>query len=119
MAVAAAEKPVDVIAVRLGAGMRRAREIAGVTQAELARRLSVPPGYVNRWESGGRRLDIETVEQAEQLMSLVPGTVLRCADFVDDGELIDLGSLSSEAQRAIRAILREFEAVNGDSTNGP
>lgn len=31
------------------------RELAGLTQSELARAVRVTPSTVNRWESGGRR----------------------------------------------------------------
>lgn len=117
-----AGEPVDEVAVRLGTGLRRAIEIADVTQAELARRLGVPPNYVSRWIAGsgsmGRRLDLETIEQAEHVMGLTPGTVLRHAQFVDDGTLIDVGSLPEGAQRSVRAILREYGVDGGEGVGG-
>jgi transcriptional regulator with XRE-family HTH domain len=119
LSVVAEEKAVDAVAVRLGEGLRGARGVAGIHQAELARRLGVPPNYVNRWEAGGRRLDIETIEQAEQVMSVPRGTVLRLAGYVSDGDLLDLGSLDAAAQRSIRAILREFKAVDSDGSDAP
>lgn len=38
--------------------MRAAREAAGVTQQELARRLGKPQSYVSKAEMGERRLDV-------------------------------------------------------------
>jgi transcriptional regulator with XRE-family HTH domain len=40
------------------ASLRIAREEAGVTQTELARRLGVPQQFVSRAELGVRRLDV-------------------------------------------------------------
>lgn len=107
--LAVVEKPLDPVAVRLGEGLRASRAIAGVNQRELARLLDVPPNYISRWETGVRRLELETIERAEQAMKLQPGTVFRSAGYVDDGDQLNLGSLDPSAQRAIRAILREFE----------
>lgn len=38
--------------------LREAREGAGLTQVELAKRLDVPQPFVSRYESGQRRLDL-------------------------------------------------------------
>lgn len=43
--------------------LRAAREAAGLTQVEVARRLGRPQSYVSKSESGERRLDV--VELAE------------------------------------------------------
>lgn len=111
------ERALDPVAVRLGDGLRRARTIAGCNQRQLARLLDVPPNYVSRWETGVRRLEFETIERAEQLMGLQPGTVFRCAGYVKDNAL-DLGSLTPESQKAIRAILRVFEDGSGEAVSG-
>ena len=42
----------DKIARELGDRIVRAREAAGITQAELGRRLGRPRGSVHRWENG-------------------------------------------------------------------
>jgi transcriptional regulator with XRE-family HTH domain len=118
------ERALDPVAVRLGDGLRQARTIAGCNQRQLARLLDVPPNYVSRWETGVRRLELETIERAEQVMQLQPGTVFRCAGYVEDNGL-DMGSLDPAAQKAIKAILRAFggdtsgEAVRRDGDDGP
>ena len=48
--------------------LRAARETAGLTQVEVARRLGRPQSYVSKSESGERRLDVvELLELAEVL----------------------------------------------------
>lgn len=127
--VAEVEKMTDEVAIRLGRGLREARARAGITAAELARRLSaaglsdtsIPPNYVSRWEAGGRRLDVETITMAEQVMKLRAGTVFRLAGYVDDGDLIDVGTLPPWSQRSVRAILKDAgheELVSGNGEDG-
>jgi transcriptional regulator with XRE-family HTH domain len=48
---------------RLLASLRRAREKAGLTQHDVARRLGTYGSYVSKCESGERRIDV--VELAE------------------------------------------------------
>jgi transcriptional regulator with XRE-family HTH domain len=48
---------------RLLTALRRARERAGLTQLEVARRLGTYASYVSKCESGERRVDV--VELAE------------------------------------------------------
>jgi transcriptional regulator with XRE-family HTH domain len=38
--------------------LREARSEAGLTQAELSRRLGCPQSFVSKYESGERRLDL-------------------------------------------------------------
>jgi transcriptional regulator with XRE-family HTH domain len=42
----------------LRAILRDARIAAGLTQVDLAKRLSVPQSFVSKYESGERRLDV-------------------------------------------------------------
>ena len=44
--------------------IRRARRRAGISQAELARRLATKQPVVARWESGARTPSLETVARA-------------------------------------------------------
>lgn len=109
MVVAEAEKQVDEVAVRLGTGLKLARESVDMKQAELARRLGVIPNQIWRWETGERRLAPETIERAETVMGTPRGTVFRLAGYVDDDGLVDVGSLPAWASRSIKAILRDVE----------
>lgn len=43
---------------RLRAALREARKAAGLTQAQVGERLGRPQSYVNKYESGERRLDM-------------------------------------------------------------
>ena len=53
----------DSRAQELRRRLREAREVLGLTQAELARRLSKPQSFVSKFETGERRLDL--IEFAE------------------------------------------------------
>jgi transcriptional regulator with XRE-family HTH domain len=69
---------------RLLALLRETREGAGVTQAELARRLGRPQSFVSKIEGGERRLD--PVEFAAVFLALGadPGEAMReIAGLVD------------------------------------
>ena len=48
---------------KLTAQLRTVRSQAGVTQAELARRLKLPQSFVSKYESGERRLDLVELRQ--------------------------------------------------------
>jgi transcriptional regulator with XRE-family HTH domain len=50
--------------------IRRARESAGITQAELARRLGVSPPLVARWESPSGHPKPATLERIAEALSL-------------------------------------------------
>lgn len=115
------------LAVRLGRGLRAAREIAGITQEELADRLAgagtkggtkTPKNYVGRWEIGSRGLDLAVIEKAEEVMGLTRGTIFRLSGFVDDGELIDLGSLAPGVRQAVEDIVRALGSTNRGGADG-
>lgn len=50
--------------------IRRIRESAGISQAELARRLGVTQAAVARWESGRRRAKIDTLHRIATALGL-------------------------------------------------
>lgn len=47
--------------------LRQARQEAGLTQAEVARRLGKPQSYVSKCESGERRVDVVELAQFARL----------------------------------------------------
>lgn len=47
-----------------------AREDAGMTQVEVATKLSKPQSYVSKYESGDRRLDVTEFVQIADILSL-------------------------------------------------
>jgi transcriptional regulator with XRE-family HTH domain len=53
-----------------GEVIRRARRRAGLSQAELARRLGTKQPVVARWESGARAPTLETVARAVEACGL-------------------------------------------------
>ena len=50
--------------------LRELRDDAGLTQAELARRLRRPQSFVSRLEAGQRRLDVVELEAIAQVFGL-------------------------------------------------
>lgn len=47
--------------------LKRARIEAGMTQAEVAKRIGKPQSYISKCESGERRLDITEVNKLAKL----------------------------------------------------
>lgn len=68
----------------LGEVVLRARERAGLKQADVAAKLGLPPSYLSKVESGTRRLDV--IE------------LIRIAEAIG----IDPAALVSEVQRSLR-----------------
>ena len=56
--------------------LARAREDAGMTQAQVATKLGKPQSYVSKYESGDRRLDVTEFIQIADLLSLDVGVFL-------------------------------------------
>jgi transcriptional regulator with XRE-family HTH domain len=60
--------------------LRQLRREAGLTQADVAKRLDVPQSFVSKYESGERRLDvIELRHVAEAIGTTLDALVLRLA----------------------------------------
>ncbi len=57
--------------------LRKARLDAGLTQADVARRLGKPQSFVSKCESGERRLDVVEVESFAKLYGKPPAYFLR------------------------------------------
>lgn len=56
------------------------RKEAGVTQAQLAKRLGVPQSHVSKYEHGIRRLDMIEVRQVIDALDVKPGAFLKRLD---------------------------------------
>lgn len=57
--------------------LRRLRDDAGLSQAELARRLSRPQSYVSKIETGERRLDVAELRLMSEALGLDVVKVVR------------------------------------------
>jgi transcriptional regulator with XRE-family HTH domain len=57
--------------------LKAAREEAGLTQKELADRLSEPQSFVSRFESGERRLDVVEYIHVSRALEIDPVALLR------------------------------------------
>ena len=61
---------------RLVALLKAAREKAGLTQIQLARRLGKYRTYVSKYETGERQLDVIEFLAVAEALDLEPGKVL-------------------------------------------
>jgi len=57
--------------------LRRAREEAGLTQNEAARRLHRPQSFVSKCESGERRVDVVELIQFCRVYGITTGNLLK------------------------------------------
>jgi transcriptional regulator with XRE-family HTH domain len=60
--------------------LRKAREAAGLTQIEAARRLGRPQSFVSKCESGERRVDVVELAQFCRVYGVSPGIFLKKLD---------------------------------------
>lgn len=62
---------------RLCTLLREARDKAGLTQQQVARRLNRPQSYVSKYESGERRLDVIEFIRISKALELMPDSILK------------------------------------------
>ena len=60
----------------LGEVLVRARERAGLKQADVAARLGLPASYLSKIESGTRRLDVVELIRIAEAMGLDPAEIV-------------------------------------------
>ncbi|HEV3272887.1 MAG TPA: helix-turn-helix transcriptional regulator [Candidatus Methylacidiphilales bacterium] len=60
--------------------LRKAREAAGLTQIEAARRLERPQSFVSKCESGERRVDVVELAQFCRVYGVTIGNFLKKLD---------------------------------------
>ena len=60
----------------LGEVLVRARERAGLKQAEVAARLGLPASYLSKIESGTRRLDVVELIRMAEAMGVDPAALI-------------------------------------------
>jgi transcriptional regulator with XRE-family HTH domain/Zn-dependent peptidase ImmA (M78 family) len=70
----------DAHQIGLGRRVATLREAAGLTQAELARRLHVTQSAVSRIESGSRRLSAAQLVRLAEILGIEPGVLLATDD---------------------------------------
>lgn len=67
--------------------LRRARQAAGVTQAQLAERLGTAQSVVARWESGSRSPSFDTIIRALRACGFEPQVELAERDLGEEALL--------------------------------
>jgi transcriptional regulator with XRE-family HTH domain len=60
--------PYDIAYLELRRALKDLREAKHLTQAQLARKLSVPQRFVSKFETGERRLDVIETDQICQAL---------------------------------------------------
>lgn len=98
----------DELYKHLGRALKAAREEAGMSAQQLADQLGVTDLTVYRWESGGRRIDLDVLQRIHGVLGLRKGELLRAAGVVDEGRLVDLDALPPELRRVFVTLLRDF-----------
>jgi transcriptional regulator with XRE-family HTH domain len=63
--------------------LRSARREAGLTQAQLAKRLRRPQSFVSKYEQGERRLDVVEFVDVAAALGMDPAAFLRNIPFRD------------------------------------
>lgn len=58
-----------------------ARQSAGLTQVQLARRLRRPQSFVSKYENGERRLDVVEFLEVARALRVDPASFLRRLDL--------------------------------------
>lgn len=93
-----------------GAVIRRARLRAGISQAELARRLGSKQPVVARWETGTRSPSLETVARAVDACGLALDVAVVARDEGEDALLREWQRISpAERMRRNEEMLRTEE----------
>ncbi len=67
---------------KLTAALRKARETAGLTQAEVAAKLNVYDSFLSKVESGERRIDVIELIQLLKLYGVDVTAFLRTAGLI-------------------------------------
>lgn len=105
--VSAARKAVDPQKLRVGQLIKRARNAAGWSQADLAKRIGVTAGAIGQWEIGYSNLGRTKLIEVSRVLNLPLGSLLDEAGIDDvtlsprTRETVELdGQLVAEARLA-------------------
>ena len=90
--------------------IRRARTEAGLTQAELARRMGTKQPVVARWESGDRSPAYDTVLRALSACGFDVDTVLTPVDPQTEAQIQRWAQLTPDERLVLNQELLETEA---------
>lgn len=88
----------------IGTRIKLLREAAGLSQAELARKLSISRSSVNAWESGLSAPTAVYIIEMAKLFHCSSDYIL----CIDEGQKIDLAGLTVEEVRILYDLLTYF-----------
>jgi transcriptional regulator with XRE-family HTH domain len=106
-----ADRPRRQTLSRLDAGalIREARILAGLSQAELARRVETHQPVVSRWERGEEVPRLETLARVLQACGFEADLVFRRHDDVDRSQVI--GALAQSPEDRVGTVERVGELI--------
>lgn len=83
----------------LGRGIRGARRVAGLTQAELAERIGVPQSRISEWECGAHAPGGEMLRQVQAELG---------ADLVQNEDMRQrVGKLNEDQRQEFYSLIRD------------
>ena len=84
------------------------REQAGMTQAELARKLNLTRASVNAWEMGLSVPSAQSIIDLAKVFHVSTDTILG----VDSSYMIDISDLTAEQARIVALLVQHFNSEN-------
>lgn len=89
------------------------REQAGITQAQLAKRLNITRSSVNAWEMGISAPSMQYIVELANIFKVSTDYLLG----VSDKRYIDIKDLNKEQLKIIYSLLNYFSAENKENEN--
>lgn len=65
----------------VGVNIRRVREAAGMTQAELARKIETTQSQIGKYERGEQNMSLNRLEQISEALGVCGSELLRQSDM--------------------------------------
>lgn len=96
-------------AARVGANIKRFRELAELSKSELARRIGVSPTAVNNWEDNGVMPRMEVMLKLEKVLEVSWVQLMgRSADFASSGEATHAAASDNQPEVSRNDRLTQF-----------
>jgi transcriptional regulator with XRE-family HTH domain len=107
----AADRPARRTLSRLDAGrlIREARELAGLSQAELAARIGTKQPVISRWERGLESPRVDTLARLLQACGFEADLVFRRHDDVDRTQIV--GALAQSPDQRLETVENVSELI--------
>lgn len=103
--------------------IRELREKIGMSQAELARRISITPGALQKVEIGARKLDQQWMRRLAPVLGVTPADLLPFVDnpyalSAEERAMIDMMRAANQRERQqLRQLADVVVHLHGDPLN--